>query len=124
MSDNTPETRIELSNHSRRAKNRGNEEKPEPQKTMIKLFNKDGKPNNVNEAKISFSFEEDEENNSFVLTLMIYKYVCNFSVFIMYILLYFINFYHKYCLGALLQQQYILWQGSQINHLNTVNTKP
>lgn len=81
MSDNTPETRIELSNHSRRAKNRGNEEKAEPQKTMIKLFNKDGKPNNINEAKISFSFEEDEENNSFVLTLMIYKYVCNLSVF-------------------------------------------
>lgn len=80
MSDNTPETRIELSNHSRRAKHRGNEEKPEPQKNVIKLFNKDGQPNNINEAKISFSFEEDEENNCFVLTLMIYKYVCNLSV--------------------------------------------
>lgn len=123
MSDNTPETRIELSNHSRRAKNRGNEEKPEPQKTMIKLFNKDGKPNNINESKISFSFEEDEENNSFVLTLMIYKYVCNLSVFTTFFL-YFINFYHKYFLGALLQQQYILGRGSQIKHLNTVNTKP
>lgn len=75
MSENTPEARVELARHSRRAKQQAIQSKEDSSERKIKinLFNKDGKPNNINEAKIPFKFEEDEERNCFILTLEIYK---------------------------------------------------
>uniref|UniRef100_A0A1B6MIK3 U2A'/phosphoprotein 32 family A C-terminal domain-containing protein n=2 Tax=Graphocephala atropunctata TaxID=36148 RepID=A0A1B6MIK3_9HEMI len=77
ISDNTPETRVELANRSRRSrdKGRGSEENDKPTKRQIILFKEDGRPNNVNEAKIPFTFEEDDEKNCYVLTLRIYKHL-------------------------------------------------
>ncbi|XP_054286962.1 dynein axonemal assembly factor 11-like isoform X1 [Macrosteles quadrilineatus] len=74
ISENTPETRIEIAHHSRRAKQKPEEVKNST-KREINLFNKDGKPNNINEAKLSFSFEDDEDRNCYVLTLGIYKHL-------------------------------------------------
>ncbi|KAG8243682.1 hypothetical protein J6590_039689 [Homalodisca vitripennis] len=75
VSYHTPETRIELANRSRRSKGKGCEEEKKPTKRQVILFKEDGRPNNVNEAKIPFSFEEDDERNCFVLTLGIYKHL-------------------------------------------------
>lgn len=73
MSENTPETRLEMANHRRQSNKQGTENNHEIKKCEINLFNKEGKPKNINEAKINFSFTEDEESNCFVLTLEVYK---------------------------------------------------
>lgn len=44
-------------------------------KRKILLFAKDGRPLNVNEAKVPFTLTEDENTNEYVLTVQVYKYV-------------------------------------------------
>ena len=39
----------------------------------VKLFTKEGRPLNVNEAKVDFKFTDEEETNSFVLEVFTYK---------------------------------------------------
>lgn len=61
-----------MSKRSRKARNKDAEkEKKEPKAT--RLLEKNGKPLNVNEAKIKFKFDE-ENPKEFFLDLHIYKY--------------------------------------------------
>ncbi|RZF39579.1 hypothetical protein LSTR_LSTR001100 [Laodelphax striatellus] len=73
--ENTPEARIEIANRIRKSKELKNKAEEKRQKRVIKLFNKDGAPLNVNEAKIDFRFSEDDESNSYVLELHTYKHL-------------------------------------------------
>lgn len=76
MSDNTPETRLAMAQHSRRNKENvvdlSGLSCSNP-KRKVKLFKNNGCPLNVNEAKIPFTLVEDEEGKNLILTLDIYK---------------------------------------------------
>ncbi|XP_039284213.1 protein tilB homolog isoform X2 [Nilaparvata lugens] len=72
--ENTPEARIEIANHIRKSKESKNITEETRQKRVIRLFNKDGIPLNVNEAKIDFRFRDDDFN-FYVLELHTYKHL-------------------------------------------------
>lgn len=74
-SENTPECRVEMAFHSRRAQRKQDEAKktPKEEKRTIKLFASDGRPYNMNQAKVSYKLENEPEK--YVLTVQIYKYV-------------------------------------------------
>nr|XP_018911736.1 PREDICTED: protein tilB homolog [Bemisia tabaci] len=74
-SENTPETRIEIAEHTRRAQKARQSSEPEPKKRVLKFFKADGTPYNINEAKIPFLLESDEETNSIILKVEVYKYL-------------------------------------------------
>ncbi|XP_071348124.1 dynein axonemal assembly factor 11 isoform X2 [Trachinotus anak] len=72
----TPESRVEAHRHleeKRRAKEREKEKKkPKASRTLITA---DGRVMNVNEPKLDFSLTEDEENNTIVLDLAMYRHM-------------------------------------------------
>lgn len=51
------------------------ESNKKPKKHPPKLFNADGRPLGVNQAKLDFVLTDDEENNQFLLDLAVYKYL-------------------------------------------------
>lgn len=76
MCDNSPETRTELANLSRRQKEqekrtRGDEDL-NPKRT-VKLFKEDGQPLSVNEPRIQFTLAEDDQSNCLILTVEVYR---------------------------------------------------
>ncbi|RZC37238.1 tilB -like [Asbolus verrucosus] len=75
-SENCPETRVEISRRSRKSKGPDNDENKNV-KNQVSLFTKEGRPLNVNQAKLNFKFT-DEDPAKFVLDLAIYKYVMQF----------------------------------------------
>ncbi|XP_068233167.1 dynein axonemal assembly factor 11-like isoform X2 [Palaemon carinicauda] len=74
-SEHTPESRLAL--HRELQERRKKEEtSPKKKKVLpIKLFTSDGRPLNVNTAKLEFNIKEEEENNCFVLEVHTYKYL-------------------------------------------------
>lgn len=74
MSDNTPEARIEIAEQTMKPK-KNNKQADKKEKSRVKLFNKEGRPLNINEAKIPFTLTEDDETNSFILEVAVYRYV-------------------------------------------------
>lgn len=68
--ENCPEVRVEMAKRQKRAQQNTPEEKDD--KKVIKLFTKEGRALNINQAKLKFQvdFENEEE---IVLTLEIYK---------------------------------------------------
>ncbi|CAJ1072925.1 protein tilB homolog [Xyrichtys novacula] len=71
----TPESRLEAHRHleeKRKAKEKVNEKKPKTPRTLITA---DGRVMNVNEPKLDFSLTEDEENNTVVLDLAVYRHM-------------------------------------------------
>ncbi|XP_070775476.1 dynein axonemal assembly factor 11 [Enoplosus armatus] len=71
----TPESRLEAHRHleeKRKAKEKEKEKKPKAPRTLITA---DGRVMNVNEPKLDFSLTEDEENNSIVLDLAVYRHM-------------------------------------------------
>ncbi|KAK3923940.1 Protein tilB-like protein [Frankliniella fusca] len=78
LCDNSPETRVELATISRKQKEqernrqKGNEDNP---KRSIRLFRDDGQPLSVNEPRIPFSLTENNDNNSFVLDIGVYRHL-------------------------------------------------
>lgn len=74
-SENTPECRMEMALHSRRAQKRQDEAKNPPieKKWTPKLFADDGRPYNLNQAKVPYKLEN--ESDKYVLTVQIYKYI-------------------------------------------------
>lgn len=68
--ENCPEVRVEMGKRQRRAQQDKPKEKGD--KKEFKLFTKEGRPLNINQAKLKFQvdFEDEEE---IVLTLEIYK---------------------------------------------------
>ncbi|KAK9890846.1 hypothetical protein WA026_012192 [Henosepilachna vigintioctopunctata] len=71
-SEHAPETRVEITRRSRNS--RRLDEPIEPKKNEVRLFAKDGRALNINQAKIPFTFN-DEDPKEFVLTVQIYKYL-------------------------------------------------
>ncbi|XP_029971908.1 dynein axonemal assembly factor 11 [Salarias fasciatus] len=71
----TPESRVEAYRHledRRRGKAEETEKKPKAPRTLITT---DGRVLNVNEPKLDFCLTEDEENNSVVLDLSVYRHM-------------------------------------------------
>ncbi|XP_062260589.1 dynein axonemal assembly factor 11 isoform X2 [Platichthys flesus] len=71
----TPESRLETHRHlekKRRAKEKGAEKQPRASRTLITA---DGRVMNVNEPKLDFSLTEDEQNNTVVLDLAVYRHM-------------------------------------------------
>nr|XP_043882665.1 dynein axonemal assembly factor 11-like [Solea senegalensis] len=69
----TPESRLEAHRHleeKRRAKEKSMVKTEKPSRTLITV---DGRVLNVNEPKLDFSLTEDEDNNSIVLDLSVYR---------------------------------------------------
>nr|XP_057941133.1 dynein axonemal assembly factor 11 [Doryrhamphus excisus] len=71
----TPESRLEAHHHleeKRRAKEKNNKKKAKPPRTLITA---DGRVLNVNEPKLDFSLTEDDNNNSMLLDLPVYRHM-------------------------------------------------
>ncbi|NXD05896.1 TILB protein, partial [Nothocercus nigrocapillus] len=72
----TPESRLEAHRYieERRAKDsiRESKKKEKPLRTLITT---EGKALNVNEPKLHFTLEDDEENNQFILDLAVYRHL-------------------------------------------------
>ncbi|KAL1129404.1 hypothetical protein AAG570_013931, partial [Ranatra chinensis] len=78
VNEYTPETKTETAKVARACRKKDSEQKEDPtapSKRTIRLFDKQGNPLNVNEAKIPFRIEENDETNSYVLDLSVYKYL-------------------------------------------------
>ncbi|XP_066944365.1 LOW QUALITY PROTEIN: dynein axonemal assembly factor 11-like [Macrobrachium rosenbergii] len=73
-SEHTPEARIALHRELQERRKR-EESSPKKKARPVKLFTPDGRPLNVNAAKLDFSIKEDEENDCFVLDVRTYKYL-------------------------------------------------
>lgn len=70
-SEHAPEVRVEMAKRSRKSEDETNDA-DKKQKRSVSLFNKDGRPLNVNQAKLDFKFN-DEDPKEFVLDIGIYK---------------------------------------------------
>ncbi|NWX87548.1 TILB protein, partial [Nothoprocta ornata] len=72
----TPESRLEAHRYieERRAKDSKRESKKK-EKPLRTLITADGKALNVNEPKLHFTLEDDEENNQFILDLAVYRHL-------------------------------------------------
>lgn len=71
-SEHAPETRVEMASRSRRARKQN--DTIQPTKKEVKLFAKNGRPLNVNQAKIPFTFN-DENPEEYILTIHVYKHL-------------------------------------------------
>ncbi|EFA00650.1 Protein tilB-like Protein [Tribolium castaneum] len=71
-SENCPETRVEISRRTRKSK--GLDKGEITEKKQVRLFTKEGRPLNMNQAKLDFKFN-DENPEKFVLDLAVYKYL-------------------------------------------------
>ncbi|VVC32578.1 Hypothetical protein CINCED_3A001006 [Cinara cedri] len=74
-SENTPECRVAMALHTRRAQRRQDEAKKTPtvEKRPVKLFADDGRPYNMNRAKLPY--ELDNAHDRYVLTVQVYKFM-------------------------------------------------
>ncbi|XP_067125353.1 dynein axonemal assembly factor 11 [Centruroides vittatus] len=73
----TPESRLKIHKHIEKEKRRSVkiEENKNIKKCPPTLFNKNGRPLNINRAKLDFVLTDDEENNQFLLDLAVYKFL-------------------------------------------------
>lgn len=72
-SEHAPETRIDIAMRSRRSRKSDKKEKEEvEEKPLVKLFAKDGRPLNVNQAKVKFRFD-DSTPGFYILDVAVYK---------------------------------------------------
>ncbi|XP_042222767.1 dynein axonemal assembly factor 11-like [Homarus americanus] len=76
-SEHTPEIRLAMHQHIERCRQRHQHtaSSNNKKKREVRLFTADGRPLNVNAAKLEFKFIEDEENNCFTLEVHTYKYL-------------------------------------------------
>nr|XP_023014624.1 protein tilB homolog [Leptinotarsa decemlineata] len=73
QSENCPETRVEIAN--RQQKNKKTVDKKDTSvKKSVRLFSKDGRPLNINQAKLDFTFSDDDPKQ-FVLDIAVYKFM-------------------------------------------------
>ncbi|XP_060537813.1 dynein axonemal assembly factor 11 isoform X5 [Pantherophis guttatus] len=72
----TPEARLEIHQYlEEKRKERENREQGNKEKPLRTLITPEGRVLNVNEAKLPFSLEDDEENNQFILDLGVYRHL-------------------------------------------------
>lgn len=70
-SEHAPETRVDIATRARKNRESGKEENT-PEKRSIRLFSKDGRPLNINQAKVKFHFD-DCDPSCYVLDIAVYK---------------------------------------------------
>ncbi|CAL4059339.1 unnamed protein product, partial [Meganyctiphanes norvegica] len=77
MTEHSPEARVAMHREieQRRAGKNTKENEKKNKKKERPLFSKDGRPLNLNEAKLDFTFKEDEELNAYVLDVDTYRYM-------------------------------------------------
>ncbi|XP_072394865.1 dynein axonemal assembly factor 11 [Diabrotica undecimpunctata] len=73
-SEHCPETRIEMAKRQSKKDRDVCNVYEETPKILLKLFNKEGRPLNVNQAKLDFSFN-DEDPRQFTLDVSVYKFL-------------------------------------------------
>ncbi|KAJ8305726.1 hypothetical protein KUTeg_016271 [Tegillarca granosa] len=71
----TPESRVEVHEQIKKQKQREEKKDPKEEKKPRRLFSEDGRPFNINENKIDFSLIDDEEHNSYVLDLAVFRHM-------------------------------------------------
>ncbi|GJQ79695.1 hypothetical protein Trydic_g5842 [Trypoxylus dichotomus] len=71
-SEHAPEVRVEMAKRARKREDTSDKNKKD--KRVVSLFTKDGRPLNVNQAKLDFKFS-DEDPKEFVLDIGVYKKV-------------------------------------------------
>ncbi|KAG8133954.1 hypothetical protein E2320_011701 [Naja naja] len=72
----TPEARLEIHQYlEEKRKEKENRQQGNKEKPLQTLITPEGRVLNVNEAKLPFSLEDDEENNRFILDLGVYSFV-------------------------------------------------
>ncbi|XP_030747583.1 protein tilB [Sitophilus oryzae] len=74
VSENSPETRLEISKRQRKRDSNVDTASNMKVKRTVRLFAKDGRPLNVNEAKLGFKFTDDSPDK-FVLDVALYKFL-------------------------------------------------
>ncbi|KAJ8981954.1 hypothetical protein NQ317_002127 [Molorchus minor] len=72
-SENCPESRIEMAERQRKAKETEKDD-DKPKKKLVQFYNKEGRPLNINHAKLEFTLS-DEDPKQFVLDVFVYKYL-------------------------------------------------
>ncbi|CAH1163277.1 unnamed protein product [Phaedon cochleariae] len=73
-SENCPESRVEMANRQRKSKKSNENKEISNTERSARLFSKDGKPLNINQAKIDFKFNDDDPKQ-FVLDIAVYKFM-------------------------------------------------
>ncbi|KAI4471542.1 leucine rich repeat protein [Holotrichia oblita] len=73
-SEHAPEVRIEMAKRSKKSRDSSDDDKKRKHKRVVSLFTKDGRPLNVNQAKLDFKFC-DEDPKELILDIGIYKYL-------------------------------------------------
>ncbi|XP_065161705.1 protein tilB isoform X2 [Atheta coriaria] len=76
-SEHAPETRCEMSRRSRLARGKDKDETEavkENETKELPIYSKTGKPLNINQAKLSFTFDDSDESK-YVLDIAIYKHL-------------------------------------------------
>ncbi|ENN71629.1 hypothetical protein D910_12525 [Dendroctonus ponderosae] len=74
VAENSPETRLDIAKRQKKGNKTCEVDTNKHSKRTIRLFNKEGKPLNVNQAKLQFTFT-DEDPNIFHLDVAVYKYL-------------------------------------------------
>lgn len=75
-SQNTPEDRVAIAKKSRKLKNVDRNRKEEKKKNKlkpVKLFTNDGRPLNINQGRIPFKLNDDDESGCKILDVSVYK---------------------------------------------------
>nr|CAD7437722.1 unnamed protein product [Timema bartmani] len=74
--DHSPETRIQMANFTRRHRQNGQPRADAtPHHRKYRTFASDGRPLNLNEAKVPFTLTEDDTTNSIVLDVSVFRYL-------------------------------------------------
>nr|XP_022917957.1 protein tilB-like [Onthophagus taurus] len=74
-SENAPETRREISQRQRKCRGKDDDtNKQKKKKKEVAVYNKQGRPLNINEAKLDFTFIDDDPKE-FILDIAVYKYL-------------------------------------------------
>ncbi|CAG9770286.1 unnamed protein product [Ceutorhynchus assimilis] len=74
VGENSPETRLEIAKRQKKGEQSSGAVTENITKRTVRLFNKDGIPLNVNQAKLNFTFS-DEDPEHFILDVALYKYL-------------------------------------------------
>ncbi|XP_066595105.1 dynein axonemal assembly factor 11 [Prorops nasuta] len=78
MSQNTPEDRVAIAERAMRIeqkKNESSEKKENTPKYTPKLFNPKGKPYNVNQAKVPFRLNDEEDGDNIILEVQVFRHL-------------------------------------------------
>ncbi|OXU31543.1 hypothetical protein TSAR_013259 [Trichomalopsis sarcophagae] len=71
----TPEDRVAIAKKAMERSERNESKDDEPKKHVPKLFNPEGKPYNVNQAKVPFLLDDEDDRDNVILEVGLYKHL-------------------------------------------------